>query len=82
LTSTADDRSEWLGLPLKSLVAILIGVVLLGIYIGILLFGENSILVLDKLQKEERSLEQQKLQIKASNQKLQKEYFELLQISN
>jgi len=81
VSAATGDKYEWLGLPLKSLVAILIGVVLLGLYIGVLLFGENSIPVLNKLKNEENYLNKKRQEIKISNQKLQKEYFELLQLS-
>ena len=40
---------ECLGFPLKSILLILIGIVVLGLYIGVLLFGDNSLLVLNRL---------------------------------
>ena len=72
---------EWLGFSLKSILLILIGIVALGLYIGVLLFGDNSLLVLNRLGREKDSLVQERKEIKTSSQKLQKEYFELLQLT-
>jgi len=72
---------EWLGFSLKSILLILIGIVALGLYIGILLFGDNSLLVLNRLGREKASLIQERKELKTSSQKLQKEYFELLQLT-
>jgi len=72
---------EWLGFSLKSILLILIGIVALGLYIGVLLFGDNSLLVLNRLGREKNSLVQERKEIKTSSQKLQKEYFELLQLT-
>lgn len=60
---------------------ILAGIVALGLYIGVLLFGENSLVVLNKLQNDKERLMLEKTEIKKSNQELQKEYFELLQLT-
>ncbi len=75
------SRYEWLGFSLKSILLILVGIVLLGLYIGVLLFGENSLVVLNRLKGDKARLTQERTEIKASNQKLQKEYFELLQLT-
>ena len=75
------NRYEWLGFSLKSILLILVGIVLLGLYIGVLLFGENSLVVLNRLEDDKARLTQERTEIKASNQKLQKEYFELLQLT-
>jgi len=76
-----DHRYEWLGFSLKSILLILIGITALGYYIGILLFGDNSLMVLNKLEREKEALIQERIEIKSANQKLQKEYFELLQLT-
>ena len=81
MTTERVDRYEWLGFSLGSIVLILVGIVALGLYIGVLLFGDNSLIVLNKLQNEKESLTQERREIKASNQKLQKRYFELLQLT-
>jgi hypothetical protein len=75
------DRYDWLGFSLRSLVLIFIGIVGLGFYIGVLLFGENSILALNRLEREKQRLEQTERKLKVQNQKLQKEYFEILQLT-
>jgi len=75
------NRYEWLGFSLKSIFLILVGIVLLGLYIGVLLFGENSLVVLNRLEHDKARLLQERKEIKAANQKLQKKYFELLQLT-
>jgi len=80
-TKTAVHPYEWLGFSLKSILLILIGILLLGYVIGILLFGENSLEALTLLKDEKERLIQEKKEIKTSNQKLQKTYFELLQLT-
>lgn len=50
-----------------------------GIYIGILLFGENSILAYFKLRSEKQNLTNKIIELKNSNAVLQKKYFELKQ---
>jgi len=81
MSSVSASRYEWLGFSLKSILLILIGIVLLGLYIGVLLFGENSLIVLNRLGDEKERLSQERMETKVSNQKLQKEYFELLQLT-
>jgi len=75
-------KYEWLGFSLSSLAMIVIGGLALVAYIGVLIFGENSVTVLNKLQKDQDSLVEQRKKLQASNQKLQKEYFELKQLTN
>jgi len=81
LSDSVGSHQEWLGFSLKSIFLILVGIVLLGLYVGVLLFGENSLVVLKRLEDEKTSLLQKKQAIKTTNQKLQKEYFELLQLT-
>ncbi len=81
MSSTVFNQYEWLGFSLKSILLILLGIVALGLYIGVLLFGDNSLIVLNRLQHEKESLTLERKEIKTSNQKLQKEYFELLQLT-
>jgi len=76
------SQYEWLGFSLNSIIMIGIGVLVLGTYIGVLIFGENSLTVLNKLQREQQSLEDERKQLQSSNQKLQKDYFELKQLTN
>lgn len=59
----------------------LVGIIFfIGIYLGIMLFGENSILSLYKIDKEKKELTKEIESLKESNQKLQKEYFLLKQL--
>lgn len=68
------------GLSIKTLLLATIGILLFGIYVGILIYGENSLTVLQHLKEKKISLQQEAIHLKAENQKLQKEYFELKQL--
>lgn len=68
------------GLSLKALLVTAIGILLFGIYVGILIYGENSLTVLNHLKEKKQSLKKEEKALKAENQKLQKEYFELKQL--
>ncbi len=54
--------------------------VLLAIYIGILLFGTNSVEVLYKLNVQEKTLQRKIKFLKNENARLQKRYFELKEL--
>ena len=68
------------GLSLKTLLVATIGILLFGIYVGVLIYGENSLSVLQRLKQEKQALRQQAHALKVQNQKLQKAYFELKQL--
>jgi len=68
------------GLSLKALLVTVIGILLFGIYVGILIYGENSLTVLNHLQEKKQVLIQEEKALKTENQRLQKEYFELKQL--
>jgi hypothetical protein len=71
---------RYLGLSLpKFLIAVFL-VLLLGTYIGILLFGDNSLEVLLELEEYEGYLQDEISRLKAENADLQKEYFELKEL--
>ena len=59
---------------------ILCGVAVFGIYVGTLLFGDNSLEVFLKLDSKQRVLEEKVEELKHSNAELQKEYFELKEL--
>jgi len=80
-TAHRQEQNGWLGFSLKSILLILLGIILLGLYIGVLLFGENSLMVLNRLQQERASLVEERETIQRTNQQLQKKYFELLQLT-
>lgn len=68
------------GLSLKTLLIATIGILLFGIYVGVLIYGENSLTVLQHLKQKKADLYRQEHKLKAENQKLQKAYFELKQL--
>jgi hypothetical protein len=68
------------GLSLKTLLVTAIGILLFGIYIGILIYGENSLTVLNQLKEKKQGLFQTEKVLKTENQRLQKEFFELKQL--
>ena len=75
------SRPEWFGFSVRSLLLIVAGIFLFGFYVGVLLFGENSLEVLNTLTREKAQLKNEKRRLQRENQKLQKQYFELLQIT-
>ena len=68
------------GFSFKTFLVTVLGILLFGIYIGILMYGENSLTVLNDLKTKKQNLEQEKRALKGKNQKLQKEFFELKQL--
>jgi cell division protein FtsB len=48
--------------------------------VGILIYGENSLTVLNQLKEKKQGLLEEGKALKNENQKLQKEYFELIQL--
>ena len=68
------------GLSLKTLLVTAIGILLFGIYVGILIYGENSLTVLNQLKEKKQGFLQEKRSLKTENQRLQKEFFELNQL--
>lgn len=57
-----------------------VGITLFGIYVGILIYGENSLSVLKALQAKKVILKEEGRRLKNENQKLQKNYFSLKQL--
>lgn len=72
---------RYLGLSLKKFFLLFVIVVFLGMYLGILLYGTNSLEVLFGLQDYESYLQDQVIHLKNENAQLQREYFELKEIS-
>ncbi|HHO42741.1 MAG TPA: hypothetical protein ENN12_05230 [Epsilonproteobacteria bacterium] len=70
----------FLGLSLRVVAIIVISILFFGWYIGGLLFGENSLLALKKLQNEKCELNRQVKSLQVQNAKLQKDFFELKQL--
>ena len=78
----ADGREEGsiAGLSLKTFLVTALGILLFGIYVGVLVYGENSLTVLNQLKEKKQGLSLEEKILKVENQKLQKEYFELKQL--
>ena len=72
---------KYLGLSWAKFALLILLVVLFGIYLGILLYGDNSLEVLLELQDYENYLQTEVKNLKAQNAELQREYFELKEIS-
>lgn len=68
------------GLSLKAFLVTAIGILLFGIYVGVLVYGENSLTVLNQLKEKKQGLSLEEKILKVENQRLQKEYFELKQL--
>lgn len=68
------------GVSYQRLALLIIVVISLGIYLGFLLFGENSLEQYLKLQDEKRYYQQLVIDLKEQNAKLQKDYFELKEV--
>ena len=74
---TPKRKSFYLILKISFLVMAVIG---LGLYVGDLLYGKNSLEVLLSLQDKKELFQSEIQKYKKENAKLQKEYFELLQL--
>lgn len=71
----------YLGLSLFKFLLLILIVLAIGIYVGVLLYGTNSVEVLFGLQDYENYLRDEILRLKNENSELQREYFELKEIS-
>jgi hypothetical protein len=72
---------KYLGLSIGKFVALFLLVTFLGVYLGVLLYGTNSLEVLFGLQEYEDYLKDEIVRLKNENAELQREYFELKEIS-
>jgi cell division protein FtsB len=77
---TIEKAEALAGLSLKTLLVTAIGILLFGIYVGVLIYGENSLTVLGQLKEKKQGLVQEEKALKTENQRLQKEFFELKQL--
>lgn len=71
---------RYFGLSWPKLVAAVVLIVILGIYLGSLLFGTNSLQVLLELEEYETHLKEDIDRLKTENAVMQKEYFELREL--
>lgn len=76
-----DITERYLGLSLKKFILLFLIIIVLGVYIGILLYGTNSLEVLLNLEDYDTYLQDEINRLKNENAQLQKEYFELKEIS-
>ena len=67
------------GVSIKTLLLTLLVLLSLGIYIGVVIYGENSLTVLYRLKEKQEKLSSQKKQLQQQNVRLQKHFFELKQ---
>ena len=74
------EREDMAGFSLKTLLLTLLAMLLFGLYVGVLVWGENSVTVLKQLEKKKAGLSEKIVTLKAENQRLQKEFFELKQL--
>jgi hypothetical protein len=72
---------KYLGLSISKFFFLLAIVVALGIYLGVLLYGTSSLEILFGLEDYESYLQSEVSRLKLENAELQREYFELKEIS-
>jgi len=77
MVATKEEEEGIAGFSLKTFLVTTIGILLFGIYIGVLMYGENSLTVLTQLKEKKQSLGEEERALKVENQRLQKVYFEL-----
>jgi len=73
---------KYFGISTAKFLITLVIVILSGVYISLLLFGDNSVTVLYDLDEYESYLSQEVANLKTENASLQKEYFELLELNS
>jgi hypothetical protein len=71
---------RYLGLSLPKFLLALSVIIVLAVYLGILLFGDNSLEVLLQLEEYQDYLQHEIESYKSQNAALQKEYFELKEL--
>jgi hypothetical protein len=72
---------KYLGVPIAKFMLMFFIVIGFGVYLGMLLYGTNSLEVLFGLQDYETFLQNDVDRLKNENAELQREYFELKEIS-
>ena len=81
IDTTESVTQKYLGLSLGKFFFLLFIVVSLGIYLGVLLYGTSSLEILFGLQEYDAYLQDEVSRLKLENAELQREYFELKEIS-
>lgn len=80
MVATKEEEEGIAGFSLKTFLVTTIGILLFGIYVGVLMYGENSLTVLTQLKEKKQSLREEERALKVENQRLQKVFFELKQL--
>jgi len=81
IDNTQSITQKYFGLSLLKFFTLVFLVLGFGIYLGTVLYGTNSIEVLYGLQEYEKYLDSEVIRLKSENAELQREYFELKEIS-
>jgi hypothetical protein len=81
IDDTQSITQRYFGLSLVKFFILVFGVLILGIYLGVLFYGTNSLEVLFELEDYETYLHSEVDRLKTQNAELQMEYFELKEIS-
>lgn len=81
IDTTQSLTQRYLGLSLGKFLLLFSIVMVMGIYLGVLLYGTNSVEVLFGLEDYENYLQDEIVRLKSDNAELQREYFELKEIS-
>ena len=81
IDTSGSFTQKYFGLSLAKFFTLFFLIVFLGIYLGILLYGTNSVEVLLGLQDYQSYLQNEIVVLKNENAQLQREYFELKEIS-
>ena len=81
IDTSEDITQRYFGLSIGKFFVFFIIILIIGVYIGKLLYGTNSLEVLLELQDYEYYLQSDVSRLKSENAALQKEYFKLKEIS-
>ena len=81
IDNTQGITQKYLGLSLSKFLVLSFIVLIAGIYIGILFYGTNSIEILFGLEEYQNYLDTEIHKLRDENAELQREYFELKEIS-
>ena len=81
IDNTQSITQEYFGLSLTKFFMFFLIILAFGIYIGVILYGTNSLEILLGLQDYQTYLQDEVLRLKTENAQLQREFFELKEIS-
>ena len=81
IDDTQSITEKYFGLSLVKFLLLIFLVLAMGVYIGMILYGTNSLEVFLGLQDYEQYLQSEIHRLKNENAELQREYFELKEIS-